>query len=71
MDDSGHGTQLGQVAVLWLLQDCLGTSVGVVNSVALDLPVICQVGATLLLSWLEFGSHSGQKVLNLVRNDPY
>ena len=41
--DSGHGIQLDQVSEVWLLQDSMGTSTGGVNSVALDLPVICQV----------------------------
>ena len=60
--DSGCGTQLYQIPEVWLLQDWMGTSVGGVNPVALDLPVIYQVsvppsGAQLLLAWFQFGSH--------------
>ena len=48
----------------------MGTSVGGVNPVALDLPVICQVSVPscmvqLLLAWFQFGSHIGQKLLYL------
>ena len=53
--DSGHGIRLNQLPELWLLWDSMGTFVGGVNPVALDLPIVCQVsvplsGATFLLA---------------------
>ena len=41
--NSGHGIQLDQVPEVWLLQDWMCTSVGRVNPVVLDPPVIYQV----------------------------
>ena len=40
---SGHRIQLDQVPEVWLLQDCMATSIGGVNLVALDLSVTYQV----------------------------
>ena len=40
--DSGQRIQLDQAPERWHLQDWMGTSVGKVNPVALDLPVVCQ-----------------------------
>ena len=68
--DSGHGIQLDLVSEVWLLQDWMGTSVGGVNPVALNLPAICQVsfplsGPQFLLAWFQSGSHFGQELLYL------
>ena len=51
----------------------MGTSVGGVNPVALDLPVICQVStppckAQLLLAWLQFGKFGSSLALILARS---